>query len=105
MSVLFNVLKAPILTEKATVLKTSERKVTLEVSPCANKHQIKQAAQKFFGVTVTNVRTSLYRGKMKRVGKTSGRQSKWKKAVLSLAEGSDVEAFGAAAPVSSVMGE
>jgi large subunit ribosomal protein L23 len=97
MSVLFNVLKAPILTEKALAYKESDRQVTLQVATTANKHQIRDAAQKLFGVSVVAVRTAVYRGKMKRVGKSAGRQAKWKKAMLTLAEGSNLEAFGSVA--------
>lgn len=94
MRVLSEVLKRPLVTEKATTLKSSENKVVLEVAMAANKKEIKLAAEKLFGVSVDAVNTLIYRGKSKRVGKTAGRRSNWKKAVLTLKEGSDMDAFG-----------
>ena len=97
MKLLSEVLKRPLVTEKATTLKTNGRKVVLEVAMAANKNEIKTAAEKFFGVLVDSVNTSICRGKTKRVGKTMGRRSNWKKAVLTLKEGSDMDAFGVVA--------
>jgi len=97
MKILSEVLRRPLVTEKATALKTNERKVVLEVSMKANKHEIKQAAQKLFGVTVKDVHTSICRGKTKRIGKTMGKKANWKKALLTLEEGSDLDVFGVVA--------
>lgn len=90
---LYNVIKRPVLTEKSTTLRDN-RKVVLEVAISANKHQIKSTTEKLFGVKVEDVNTMVIRGKEKRVGKSSGRQSNYKKAVLTIAEGSDLDLFG-----------
>lgn len=92
--IMFNVLKRPILTEKTTSLRAESRKVVVEADVGANKHQIKLAAEKLFNVKVENVNTMLIRGKTKRVGKSTGRQSNYKKAVLTIAAGSDLDVFG-----------
>ena len=64
-----------------------------EVDPAANKHEIQQAVEHFFGVKVTQVRTMNYRGKIKRMGRFSGKRADWKKAVVTLAEGDTIDLF------------
>ncbi|MDA1172874.1 MAG: 50S ribosomal protein L23 [Proteobacteria bacterium] len=102
MKVLSEVLRRPIVTEKANILKEQQRKIVLEVAIDANKNEIKQAAEKFFGAKVENVRTSVCRGKIKRVGKTMGKCANTKKAVLTIKEGSDLDVFGVTAAPAEV---
>jgi large subunit ribosomal protein L23 len=90
----YDILRRPILSEKSVGLKEEGRQICLEVLPKANKQQIKSAAEKLFGVKVEAVNTSIYRGKTKRMGKSMGKTSNWKKAVLTLSADSDVDAFG-----------
>ncbi len=99
MATLFEVLRRPLVTEKATSLKENDKQVALEVAIWATKDQIRLAAQKLFKVDVLNVRTMVCRGKTKRVGKHSGKQRNWKKAILTVKEGADVDAFGFVATV------
>lgn len=94
MTRLYDVIKRPILTEKSSTMRDKDRKVVLEVDLRATKAQIKEATQKLFSVTVEDVRTSIVRGKTKRVGKSFGRQSNFKKAVLTIAAGADLDVFG-----------
>ena len=94
MTRLYDIIKRPILTEKSTTLREKDRKVVLEVDMRATKTQIKEATQKLFSVTVEDVKTSIVRGKTKRVGKSMGRQSNFKKAVLTIAAGADLDVFG-----------
>lgn len=91
---MFSVLKGPVLTEKSTTMREQSRKVVVEVALDANKHQIKAAAEKLFNVKVNDVHTQVMRGKNKRVGKSQGRQSNFKKAVLTVAAGADLDVFG-----------
>ena len=91
---LHSVLKRPVLTEKTTGLRAECRQVVLEANREANKHQIKAAAELFFGVKVDDVHTMVIRGKNKRVGKSTGRQQNYKKAILTIAPGSDLDVFG-----------
>jgi large subunit ribosomal protein L23 len=68
--------------------------VAFEVSIDANKIEIKQAVEKAFDVKVENVNTVLVAGKVKRVGRNFGKRSNWKKAYVTLAEGSNIDFFG-----------
>lgn len=94
MSTQYDILRRPVLSEKSNLLKDLRHQVTLEVLPGANKKQIKSAAQTLFGVKVLSVNTSVYRGKTKRIGRSFGKCSNWKKAVLTLSTDSDLDVFG-----------
>jgi len=83
----FDVLKGPCLTEKATILQEVNGKVVFKVHPKANKIDIKNAVESMFKVKVKDVRTANMHGKQKRVGKSVGFTSDWKKAYVTLAEG------------------
>lgn len=94
MTTVFDIIRRPILTEKSAALRDRSRKVVLEVDTRATKPQIKSAIEKLFGVKVEDVQTLIVRGKTKRVGKSSGKQSNFKKAVLTIAAGADLDVFG-----------
>ena len=83
----FDVLKGPCLTEKATLLQEVDGKVVFKVHPQANKIDIKNAVESMFKVKVKDVKTANMHGKQKRVGKSVGFTSDWKKAYVTLAEG------------------
>jgi large subunit ribosomal protein L23 len=87
---LFDVLVAPVITEKATVL-SEQNKVVFKVAKTATKPQIKQAVEKLFDVKVESVNTLVRKGKEKRFRGTLGRQSDVKKAVVTLAEGHTID--------------
>jgi len=88
-----DIIKRPIaLTEKAAVLK-EENKVVFEVEPSANKIQIRNAVEELFGVKVTDVNTLIQRGKRKRMGRRLAQRRNWKKAVVTLREGDDIQFF------------
>ena len=88
-----DIIKRPIaLTEKAAVLK-EENKVVFEVDPSANKIQIRNAVEELFGVKVTDVNTLIQRGKRKRMGRRLAQRRNWKKAVVTLREGDDIQFF------------
>ena len=91
---LYDVLRKPILTEKCTELRETQKKVMVEVAPWANKDQIAQAAKALFNVDVIKVNTLNYRGKVKRVRQHQGRKKNTKRAYLTLSKGSDVDLFG-----------
>jgi len=91
---LYDVLRRPILTEKCTALRESQKKVLVEVASWANKDHIAQAAKVMFNVDVVAVNTLNYRGKVKRVRQHSGKKKNTKRAYLTLAKGSDVDLFG-----------
>ena len=90
---LYDVIKKPLLTEKTTLEKDNQNVVTFVVANDANKIEIKQAVEMLFKVKVANVRTAVASGKMKRVGKNMGKRANWKKAYVSLNEGSNIDFF------------
>ena len=86
-----DVIKAPIITEKTAALAQNGNVITFSVDPKANKTQIKQAVEKIYNVKVTKVNTLNVRPKKKRVGRYTGATSAYKKAIITLAEGSKIE--------------
>jgi large subunit ribosomal protein L23 len=87
------ILIRPLITEKISNLQDAQRKVAFIVSPEANKIEIKRAIEKRFKVKVEKVATASFIGKIKRMGKFSGRRPDFKKAVVTLREGSKIEYF------------
>ncbi len=78
----------PLISEKSTDL-LEDNKYTFVVSEKANKIEIKQALEEIFGVEVEKVNTANFKGKKKRLGRfPEGKQPSWKKAIITLAEGS-----------------
>jgi large subunit ribosomal protein L23 len=87
------VIKRPIaLTEKAARLREGNQ-VVFEVALDANKIQIKSAVESLFAVKVADVNTLVQRGKPRRLGRIMGKRPNWKKAIVTLAEGSDIQFF------------
>ncbi|MDR3256468.1 MAG: 50S ribosomal protein L23 [Endomicrobium sp.] len=86
-----NIIKKPIVTEKASIMKEKNNKYTFVVDKDANKFQIKQAVETLFKVKVENVHTSNYLGKSKRMGTHAGYKSDWKKAIVKLGEGQEIQ--------------
>ncbi len=82
---------APVITEKGTVLQEKNNQYLFRVSPRANKIQIREAVEKIFKVTVTSVRTVTVHGKMRRMGRAQGRKPSWKKAIVTLKEGETID--------------
>lgn len=77
----------PVITEKSTLLKERNREVCFEVPLDANKSEIKKAVEQLFKVKVGAVRTQMKTGKVRRVGRNSGKTKDWKKAFVKLKEG------------------
>ena len=89
------ILVGPVVSEKSTRAADESRQIVLKVLPDATKPEIRKAVEKMFDVKVTAVQVSNVRGKVKRFGQTLGRRSDWKKAYITLAEGSDIDFMGA----------
>lgn len=87
------VIRKPLITEKSTIEREVSNIVTFAVAPKAKKLEIKRAVEELFGVKVLEVRTSLMRGKLRRVGRNTGRKPSWKKARVRLREGDSIEFF------------
>ncbi len=91
------IIRRPIfLTEKANILRTKNQ-VVFEVLRDANKVEIREAVQKMFNVKVKDVNTMLYRGKDRRMGRGYAKLQNWKKAVVTLAEGENIDFFAESA--------
>jgi large subunit ribosomal protein L23 len=86
------VLLAPVVSEKSYSLIT-DRKYTFKVHEDAHKTQIRQAVEELFEVEVANVNVIKVQSKPKRRGMTSGRRPGWKKAIVQLKEGHEIEIF------------
>ena len=86
-----DIIKAPIITEKASNLKENENTYTFSVDVKANKTQIKQAIEAIFNVKVESVNTINVHPRKKRVGCYSGYTNRVKKAIVKLKEGSSIE--------------
>ena len=99
------IIKRPLLTEKGTLLKETgggsseadpesvKPQLLFEVANDANKIEIRHAVEKLWNVNVLAVRTSIVRGKEKRMGRFVGKRSNWKKAVVTIAAGQNIEFF------------
>ncbi|GHF87552.1 50S ribosomal protein L23 [Thalassotalea marina] len=94
---LLKVLLAPNISEKATLTAEANNTIVFKVATNAKKAEIKAAVEKLFDVKVDGVRTLNVKGKQKRTGMRMGRRSDWKKAYVTLAEGSDIDFVGAEA--------
>ena len=86
-----DIIKAPIITEKAAKISADGKKVVLKVAKEANKVQIRQAVESAFDVKVQSVNTVNDRPKKKRVGRYTGATKAYKKAIITLAEGSKLD--------------
>ena len=89
----FQILHEPHITEKTSMAKETENKVVFRVPVKSNKVEIKKAIQAIFNVGVMNIKTINVKGKVKRQGKSIGRRSDWKKAIVRLKEGDTIEYF------------
>ncbi|MGC9973748.1 MAG: 50S ribosomal protein L23 [Bryobacteraceae bacterium] len=87
------VIRRPVVTEKAVAKKDDERTLCFEVAAGANKVQIRAAVERIFKVKVASVRTSNNVGKERRRGRFSGFRSDWKKAYVKLKAGQKVPEY------------
>ncbi len=86
-----NVLKRPLLTEKIASLQDANNQYGFVVDRQANKIEIKRAVEAKYQVTVKSVCTMQMRGKLKTLGRFSGKRADWKKAIVTLAPGDHIE--------------
>jgi len=86
----YDVLVAPLVTEKATML-SEHGQIAFRVRLDATKLEIRQAVEKLFDVKVTAVNTLRVKGKTKLFRGRRGRRSDYKKAIVTLAEGHNVD--------------
>jgi large subunit ribosomal protein L23 len=91
MKSIYEVIKKPLFTEKGSNLKEAENKLLVEVNGGANKLEIKEAFENIFNVKVEKVATIKVHGKWKKYGKSVGRRSDRKKALITLKRGEKLD--------------
>ena len=87
-----DILIKPVVSEKSTDL-LQDNKYTFLVPIKVNKIQVRQAVEQIFKVKVQAVNTIRMQGKTKRMGKNVGKRSDYKKAIVTLAPGNQIEIF------------
>jgi len=87
---LLQVILAPVITEKATLIADKNEQVVFRVAPDATKPEIKAAVEMLFKVQVEAVKGANVKGKVKRTGRFMGRRDNWKKAYVCLAPGQEL---------------
>lgn len=90
----FEIIKGPVVSEKATLLNQKLKKLLLKVHPQANKMQIKEAIQRIFNVKVEKVNTLNRIGKTRRMRRTIVQGSTTKRVIVTLKEGYTIDIFG-----------
>jgi large subunit ribosomal protein L23 len=86
----YDVIQAPVITEKATIL-SEQNKVVFRVSMDSTKDEIARAVEGLFSVQVVKVNTMITKGKTKRFRGIKGQRSDIKKAIVTLAEGQSID--------------
>jgi large subunit ribosomal protein L23 len=90
------IIEAPLITEKGSLLAEKINQVVFRVHPRATKAEVKKAIETLFKVKVVKVRMMRYLGKVRRVGRNMGQLPQWKKAYVVLKDGDKIEFFGGA---------
>jgi len=88
-----DIIRRPILTEKLTELRETQRKIGLLVRSDANKVEIKKAAEQALKVKIEKVNVLNGMGKTRRIGRVSGKKPDWKKAIVTMKAGEKLEIF------------
>ena len=87
----YRIISKPLMTEKGYALKEKYNQVIFKVEKAANKVQIRKAVEEIFKVKVKDVNVMNMAGKKKRLGRSIGRRSSWKKAIVTLMPGENIE--------------
>ena len=93
MKSVYDIVAAPLITEKGTLVNEAGNQVLFRVRRDANKEEIRHAVETLFKVKVEKVRTLNILGKTRRVGRNIGRRPAWKKAYVTLAAGQRIDFF------------
>ena len=93
MTMQYDIIRRPLVTEKTNIQKETSNQVTFEVDRKANRIEIRRAIERIFNVKVDTVRTMQVKGKVKRRGRFLGKRRDWKKAIVTLKPGERIEFF------------
>ncbi len=88
-----DIIVAPVISEKSMNLMETTNTYTFKVAKKANKVEIRNAVEEIFKVKVEKVNTMNMRGKKRRLGVHQGKRPDWKKAMVKLAKGDEIEIF------------
>jgi len=91
---IFDVIRAPHVSEKGTRVADKHRQMVFEVRVDATKPLIKEAVEKMFNVQVDRVTVMNVKGKRKQSGRIAGKRADWKKAYVRLKPGQDIDFTG-----------
>lgn len=91
----YDVIRRPLITEKANIDKERRNTFHFEVPVTVDRQEIKEAVEVVFKVHVEDVRTQIVRGKEKRMGRFLGKRPTWKKAIVTLKAGDTIDIFEA----------
>jgi len=89
-----DIIFSPVVSEKSYDLIEDNNTYTFEIDPRVNKTEVKQAIEAIFGVKVVRVNTQNLKGKLKRTGYVMGKRPDRKRALVTLAEGDEIDIFG-----------
>lgn len=89
----YQILKRPLITEKGTRQKEQSNQMIFEVDRHANKVMVRNAVESIFRVKVLSVKLMNVKGKERRVGRNVGTRPDWKKAIVRLGPGENIEFF------------
>ncbi len=90
---IYQIIKEPHVTEKTTLQKEGSNQISFKVHKKANKIEIRRAVETLFKIKVIDVNVMNVQGKKRRVGRNAGKRPDWKKAVVKLAPGENIEFF------------
>ena len=88
---LMNILRAPVISEKSSAAQQDKNTLVFKVLKDATKDEIKAAVVTLFNVKVEAVRTLNFQGKVRRTARGFGKRSDWKKAYVTLPEGTQLD--------------
>ena len=88
---LMNILRAPVISEKSSAAQQDKNTLVFKVLKDATKEEIKAAVEMIFNVKVEGVRTLNFQGKTRRTAHGFGKRSDWKKAYVTLPEGTQLD--------------
>ena len=91
---IYTIIKAPHVSEKSAISAQNNNQYVFKVAITASKPEIKEAVETLFEVKVSNVQTSIAKGKVKRFGRYVGKRKDWKKAYVALEAGHDIDLVG-----------
>lgn len=88
---LMQVLLSPLVSEKSSIAADANRQYTFRVATDATKREVSRAVEKLFDVKVERVQVVNIKGKTKRSGRILGKRSDWRKAIVRLQEGNEID--------------